>query len=217
MDRETAAIGKIMDNVVFCREVSEIELKDYLESVHILRGKHTKEYQLVSMRYEIVRKRRLRREVKDYSTDIKFTKKCSITSGLSFYDFECVKNSRKKNFVNPSSTMEKGITRKNCDKIREINCGRYSRKCTYTKWEYSPLITSYVIYTPKFVMVRLENKVYRIRYAGKHFHFERIKNGFYLVHTKTDKSIELTALNIIYRLPKIRKNLHSIIKCQTKN
>jgi hypothetical protein len=213
MDRETAAIGKIMNDVVFCREVSEIELQDYLTSVHILRGKNSEEYRLVSMRYEIVKKRRLRREAKNYSTDIKFTKKCVITSGLSSYDFDCVKESRKKNFIDPSSTMEKGITRKNSDKIREIDCGKYSSRCKYTKWEYSPVVTSYVIYTPKYVMVRLENKVYRIRYAGKHFHFEQ-RDGckFMLVHTKSGKHLELTALNIIYRLPKIRKNLHSIVK-----
>lgn len=173
------------------------------------------EYKIIEQRYIAERKRKKRARNKAYSTKVTCNyEKVIISSGFDYLDFECVKTSRKKNWLSPISTNQKGFTRSNSE-IISINCGRYSSRCSYIKYKYSPRVTSYVYCTRKRVIVVLENRVYKIRNAGKNFYFfvhSQNKPIIKLVHKKSENSIPLTALDIIHNLPKIRKHLYSLTR-----
>lgn len=173
------------------------------------------EYKVLEQRLIAELKREKRAQNKVYSTKVTCNyEKVIIPSGFNYFDFECVKTSRKKNWTDPFSTLQKGFTRSN-SKIISLNCGRYSTRCSYIKYKHSPRVTSYVYCTRKRVIVVLENRVYKIRNAGKNFHFfvhSENKPIVELVHKKSKNSIPLTALDIIHNLPKIRKQLYSLTK-----
>ena len=173
------------------------------------------EYKILEQRRIAELKREKRAQNKVYSTKVTCNyEKVIIPSGFDYFDFECVKTSRKKNWSSPISTKQKGFTRSNSE-IISLNCGRYSSRCSFIKYKHSPRVTSYVYCTRKRVIVVLENRVYKIRNAGKNFHFfvhSKNKPIVELVHEKTAKRIPLTALDIIHNLPKIRKQLYSLTK-----
>ena len=158
----------------------------------------------------------MRNDRRLYSTKIQFAQISTICSGFSQLEFDCTKISRKTNFIAPFSVIEKGNCRKNA--TFKTSTSWYSRSCAYVKYEYAPIITSYIHYTRKRVIVCLENRVYKIRNAGKGFHFfvhHQNNPVVDLVHDKSELRAELTALDIIHNLPKIRKKL--ITKFNHKN
>ncbi len=156
-----------------------------------------------------------RRECKNYSTTIKFSKKCRINSGFKFSDFDIVKKSEKKNWIDPISTFNKGFTRKE-SKVMEIfkDVHNQNSPFLYCINEYAPFVTSYVYYTEKRVVLILEDKVYQCQNAGKKFIFEELDNGTFVltkVNIKNEKTIfshPLTAMDIVNQLPKIRLELN---------
>jgi len=188
------------------------------------------EYKILEQRRIAELKREKRAQNKVYSTKVTCNyEKVIIPSGFDYFDFECVKTSRKKNWTDPISTLQKGFTRSNTDPIStlqkgftrsnseiiSLNCGIYSSRCSFIKYKHSPRVTSYVYCTRKRVIVVLENRVYKIRNAGKNFYFfvhSKNKPIIELVHKKSENSIPLTALDIIHNLPKIRKQLYSLTK-----
>ena len=173
------------------------------------------EYKILEQRRIAELKREKRAQNKVYSTKVTCNyEKVIIPSGFDYFDFECVKTSRKKNWTDPISTLQKGFTRSNSE-IISLNCGIYSSRCSFIKYKHSPRVTSYVYCTRKRVIVVLENRVYKIRNAGKNFYFfvhSKNKPIIELVHKKSENSIPLTALDIIHNLPKIRKQLYSLTK-----
>ena len=197
----------LLREVTFNCKFTKNELQTILTVIQKRCGIYSNEYNLVNKRLEIFRKIDIRAKNKigmNYSTDIKFYKKNRIDSGFSIYDFKFVNNSPKLNYKAPTSTLEKGYKRSTTEMKRSVAPNyRRSAFCTAN----SPLVTSYIYFTQKRVIVYLEDKVYKIRNAGRGFAFVQGTSSFYLVYLKTDIAKAITALDIIHNLPKIRKEL----------
>lgn len=200
---------EILREVTFNTKLNLDTLYEFRGKIKKRYGIQSKAFKLVDDRVTILKKRKERSERKNYSTKIKFSEHSVIDSGLNSSDFDVVKQSRKKNWIAPFACISKGYTRKKSE-IKHYNRGRYHPKYASIRWEYAPIVTSYIHYTTKRVIVCLEDKVYRYRYSGKYFHFEKKNNSFYLVHTKSRMAVGLTAYAIIYKLPQIRKKFKTL-------
>lgn len=197
----------IIREITFNQNIEEVMLNMYCTKLRKSCGKKSHEYALAKTRLDICRKRKMRNDRRLYSTKIQFAQITTICSGFSPWEFDCTE-SRKANFIAPLSVVNKGNCRKNS--TFKTYTSWYSLSRVYVKYEYAPIITSYIHYTRKRVIVCLENRVYKIRNAGNGFHFFVHQQNVPivdLVHDKSELHTTLTALDIIHNLPKIRKNL----------
>lgn len=196
---------RILREIVF----SNLSAKELQRRTEIIRkgyGSDSKEMQLVNNRIKIAKKREMRAELKNYSIKVQFHMgPTPILSGFSTYEFDCTKDTRKKNFITPEPVIKKGYGRKNS--TFSTYTKYYSRRYGFKGNEYAPTITSYVYHTEKRVIVFLENRVYKIRNAGRNFIFVQDDSEFLIMNIKNKKCRKITALDIIHNLPKIRKNL----------
>lgn len=204
---------KDLGKAVFNPKLNHLQIKRLLKVYSEFKNEPL--YQQLEKRLQDDEIRKVRMENKKYSTKPKFVSvKIPIASGLPEWEFICVQeNKRIKNWGYPLAVTGQGYTRKD-SVIESINRGRYSRRVTYDRYTHHPKVTSYAYLSKsgKRIAVRLENRFYKHRNAGKHFHFEESSHVFHLVHTKTGYRHVLSAIRVINELPKLIKDIYKMIK-----